>query len=82
MIKTTLSDLNPVNLNYYPFIISFDKWNISFNAVDDLFMKICVPSETKDITVEVFNMITKINEVKTVVKHISCNFKCKFDSAP
>ena len=26
-------------------------------------------------------MITKINEVKTLVKHISCDCKCKFNSA-
>ena len=30
--------------------------------------KICIPSETKDINVEVFNMILKKNEVKTLVK--------------
>ena len=25
-------------------------------------------------------MITKINEVKTLIKHTSCNCKCKFSS--
>ena len=25
-------------------------------------------------------MITKINKVKTLAKHVSCDFKCKFDS--
>ena len=27
----------------------------------------------------VFNMITGINELKTLTKHISCECKCKFD---
>ena len=37
-------------------------------------------SETKELNVKEFNMITRINEVKRLVKHNSCNFKCKFVS--
>ena len=81
MVRPTLIDINPVELNYYPFMISLDKCNGSFNAVDNLSTKICVASETKDINVKACNMITRINEVKTLVKHISCDFKCKFNSA-
>ena len=43
-------------------------------------MRICVLSKTKDVNVKVFNMITRINEVKTMVKHISNDCKCKFNS--
>ena len=43
MIKTTLIDLNPAKLNHYPFMISLDKCNGSYNAVDDLSTKIRVP---------------------------------------
>ena len=28
--------------------------------------------------VGMFNMITGINELKTLTKHVSCNCKCKF----
>ena len=62
-------------------MISLDKCIGSCNAVDDLFAKICVPNETNDVDVKVFNMVTKINEAKTMVKHISCDYKCKLDSA-
>ena len=58
MNKPTFIDLNPVELNYYPSIVSLDKSNGSFNVVDDLSMKICVPSKTKNVNVKVFNMIT------------------------
>ena len=40
----------------------------------------CVPSETKNINGKVFNMITRMNEVKTLVKQISCDCKCNFNS--
>ena len=39
-----------------------------------------VPDETEDVNLNVFNMITKVNETKTLLKHISCDFKCKIES--
>ena len=36
--------------------------------------------KTKDIIVKVFNMITNKNEAKTMTNHISCDFRCKFNS--
>ena len=47
MVRSTLIDLNNVELNYYPFMINFDKCNGNFNAVDDLYKKICVPRKRK-----------------------------------
>ena len=38
-----------------------------------------VPSKTKDVNVKVFH-IKRINKVKTLVKHISCDCKCKYGS--
>ena len=56
-------------------MISLDKCNGSYNAVNVLCTKIYVLSEAKDV-----NMITRINKSETLVKHISCDYKCKFDS--
>ena len=72
MARPTLTDLNPFELNCYPFMISIDKWNGRRNAADDLPTKICVPSKAKNVNVKVFNMITKMT---------SCHCKCKFNSA-
>ena len=80
MIRPTLIGLNPIELNYHPFMISIDKCNGSCNFFDDLSTKKCILNETKDVNAKVFNMITRINEVKTLEKHISCDCKCKFDS--
>ena len=63
MIRPTLVDLNPIELNHYSFMTSLDKPNGS-----------CVLNKTKDINIKVFNMITRINQVKTLVKHISFDF--------
>ena len=55
---------------------SLDKCNESCNAVTDLSTKICVPSKTKDINVKVFTITTTTYNAKTLVKHISCDWKC------
>ena len=62
-------------------MIGLDKCNGSCNSVDNLSRKICVPNKTKNINVRVLNMITNKNEAKAMIKHISCSFKCKLNSA-
>ena len=46
MIIANFIDLNPAELNYFPFMTSLNKFNGSYN-VDDLSMKICVPGKMK-----------------------------------
>ena len=55
MIRLFLIYLNHVQLKYYPFIMSLDNHNRSCYSVNDLSMKLCVPSKTKDVKVNVFN---------------------------
>ena len=38
-----------------------------------------VPSKPEGLNLSLFNMITGINELKTLTKHISYECKCKFD---
>ena len=39
MIRPTLTDLNPTDLNHFLFMVSLDKCNISCNTVNDLSKK-------------------------------------------
>ena len=77
MVRPTLINMNPIELKYYPFMISLNKCTGSCNVLSP---KICVPKETKDINVKAFNMITNKNEAKTMTEHFSCDCKCKFNS--
>ena len=77
MVRPSLIDLNPVELKYYRFMISLYKCTGSCNVLSP---KICVPKETKDISVKAFNLIRNKNEAKTMTKQISCDCKCKFNS--
>ena len=76
MVRPTLIDMNPVELNYYPFMISLKICTGSCNVISP---KICVPKETKNINIKAFNMITSKNEAKAMIEHVSCDCKCKKD---
>ena len=47
------------------------------NTFNDLSNKVCVPKKTEDVNLNIFNMITGINESKTLAKQLSCKCKCK-----
>ena len=78
MVRATLIDLNPIELKYSSLMVSQDKYSGSCNSGNDLSTKIGVPSEIEDRNVNAFNIIANKNEAKTLLKHISCDFKCKF----
>ena len=56
-------------------MISLDKCNGIYKSVNDLTMRICALSKTKDVNVNVFNMIINRNEAKKIVKYIQCGYK-------
>ena len=83
MIWPFLINLHPnecsQKLHYYPFTVKLDRSVGSCNTLNNLSNKLCVPYKTEDLNLSMFNMIKGINEWKTLTKHISCEYKCKFD---
>ena len=77
MIRSTIIDMNPAELKYYPFMISLNQCTGSCNVFST---KICVVNETKDINVKAFNIITNKEEDKAMAEHVSWDCKCKFNS--
>ena len=72
----SLIDLNLTELNYVLFMISQDQCNWSCNVVD-LSMKIFVTTETNDVNIKVFNIITRIDlefpvivNANSIVQHV------------
>ena len=61
-------------------MVSLDTCDKIRNTLGDLPDRIYVTNKKKDINLKVFNMITRINESKSSVKHISCNYKYRFNS--
>ena len=66
-------------LYYNPFTVKLDKGVGSCNTLNDLSNKVYVVNKTEDLNLNVFNIVTGINESKTLTKHISCEHKYNFD---
>ena len=83
MSQTTLINLDPneysQEFHYYPFAFKLDRCVGSCNSLNDLSKQVCIPKKTKKLNLSVFNMITGINESKTLANHVSCECKCRFD---
>ena len=79
MTQPTLINLHPNEYNqefhYYPFAVKLDRCAGSCNTLNDSSNKVCVPNKTEELNLSAFNIITGINESKTLTKHISCECK-------
>ena len=82
-IQSTLINLHPnactQKFHYYPFVVKLDICAGSCNTIIDLPQEVCVSNNTENLYLCIFNMITGINESKTLTKNISRKCKCKFD---
>ena len=58
--------------HYYPFVVKLDRCVGICNTLNDL------SNKEEDLNLIVFSIITGINELKILTKHISC--ECKFRS--
>ena len=82
-IQPTLINLHPNENNqefhYYPFAVILDRCAGRCNVLNDLSSNVFVPNKTGDLNLSVFNIVTGINESKTLANHVSCKSKCKLD---
>ena len=81
MTRPTLISPDKYNqgLRYYSFMVNLDRCSESCNTLNDPSGRTCIPNETQDVNLNVSNIITIINELKTFKKLVSCECKCKFD---
>ena len=80
-IPPTLTNLHTneysLELHYYTFAVKFNRCVGSCNTLNNLSKYVFQTKQ--DLNLSMFNMVTGINESKTLTKHISCKCKCKFD---
>ena len=83
MTQPTLINLHPTEysqeFHYYQFGGKLYKCVGSFNTPNDLSYEVCVPNKTEELNLKAFNEITRINESKSLTKHMSFECKCKFE---
>lgn len=66
LVRATFINLNSYKLHYYPYMVSLDRRNKICNTLDNPYAKICLPHKTEDETLNICNMIARINKAKTL----------------
>ena len=74
-----------VNVNgnepaFCPFSIKTSKSSGSCNNINDPYAKVCVPDIVKELNVQVFNRMSRTNEIKRIKWHETCKCKCRLDA--
>ena len=72
-----LTDINSNEPLYYQFTVTVNTCGVYFKTIDDRYAGICVVNKVKNRNMEVFNLISRINETKFLVQHGSCVCKWK-----
>ena len=79
MVRLALINLNRDELHYYSYIISLERCDGSCDTAEDPFCRMCVSNKTEGVYLKVFNITKEINESKTLIKHVSCEYRYEFD---
>ena len=78
IIQSTIINLYTNDYSQEFHYCPLDRCVRSCDTQNDSSNKVCIPNKT-DLNLRVLNMITGINDLKTLTKHISCECKCRFD---
>ena len=65
----------------YPYKILVNKCSGSCNTLDNPMSKICVPKIIKNVNMQVYNFLMRLNETRNVLWHESCKCVCKLSAS-
>ena len=66
---------------FYPYNVLVNKCSGSCNTLDNPMSKICVPKIVKNVNMQVYNFLMRLNETRNVLWHESCKCICKLNSS-
>ena len=66
---------------FYPYKVLVNKSGGSCNTFDNPMSKICIPKIIKNVNMQVYNFLMRLNETHNVLWHESCKCVCKLSSS-
>ena len=66
---------------FYPYKVLVNKCSGSCNTLDNAMSKICVPKMIKNVSMQVYNFLMRLNETRNVLWHENCKCVCKLNSS-
>ena len=80
-IRSEIINVNTGEPVFYPYSISVNKCKGSCNTINNLYPKLCIHDNIKNINVKVFNLVSRTNETRHVEWHKTCKCKCRLDAS-
>ena len=80
-IRPEIIHINSNKLLFYRYSVKINKWSGSYNNINDIFAKLCVPDVVKNINLKVCNLMSRTNETKYIKLHETCKCKCRLDAS-
>ena len=80
-IRSEIINVNTNEPMFYPYSIEINRWKGSCNTIIDPYAKICVPDTIKNISVKVFNLMSRITKTRHIEWHETCKCKCRLDAS-
>ena len=79
--RTKIIDINNNEPMLYPFSIKVNKCTGSCNDINSSYVNLCVPDVVKNINVEGFNLMSRINETRYIIWHETCKCICRLSAS-
>ena len=68
-------------MSLYFILTVLNKCSGSCNNINDPYAKSCVPDVVKNISIKVFNLMSRTNETRHIEWHETCKYKCRLDAS-
>ena len=78
-IKPEIVDINSNNQIFYPFSVKINRCSGKCNNINDPYARMCVPDTVKNLNVEVFNLMSRTNETRSIEWYETCKCKCRLN---
>ena len=65
-VRPQIININSNEPSLYPYSVKTNKCSDSCNNINDPYTKLCVPDVVKNINVEVFNLVSRTNEIRHI----------------
>ena len=79
--RPKIIDINNNEPVFYPYSIKVNKCSRSCSNINNPYAKLCIPDIVKSINVEVFNLMSRINETRQILWHETCKCVCTLSVA-
>ena len=79
--RTKIINISNNEPAFYPLSIKANKCGGSFNNINDLYAKLCVPDVVKNINVKVFNLMPWSNQTRHETWHETWKRKFRLDAS-